>query len=136
MKEDLKKLKRRTRRRRREIQTPSDNSWIFFISGKTRKWWVVEIQRLVSKHSKPTKDPWHGRTETLRAIVDLATTVQKTFPKKGSFDGNMRMAAILSYVLALWYNRLHRAKSYDPRRPVKVRQVAYENRLGWANAMF
>jgi hypothetical protein len=46
------------------------------------------------------------------------------------------MACILSYVLALWVLRLSRAKSYDPRRPVRLRQGAYWNRLGYAQALF
>jgi len=58
------------------------------------------------------------------------------FPRTGPYDGNMRMAAVLSYVLALWYLRIHRAKSYDPRRPVKHRKSAYHQRLRFACAIF
>ena len=71
-------------------------------------------------------------------MADLVKLVQKRgMPKKGPpYDGNMRMACVLSYVLALWYLRLHRAKAYDPRRPVKLRQGAYWSRLGYAQALF
>jgi len=48
----------------------------------------------------------------------------------------MRMASILSFILATWYLRLHRAKMYDPRRPVRHRQAAYWSRLSYANALF
>ena len=95
------------------------------------------VQELIQKNSRPTKDPWHGATNTERMIKDLVQVIIKVaFPKKGRYDGNMRMAAILSYVLALWYLRIHRAKSYDPRRPVNARQQAYYTRLDYANALF
>ena len=70
-------------------------------------------------------------------MAELVNLAQKHgMPKKGTYDGNMRMASILSYVLALWVLRLIRAKSYDPRRPVRLRQAAYFHRLGYANALF
>ena len=70
--------------------------------------------------------------------MDLVRLVRKHgMPKTGpQYDGNMRIACVLSYVLALWVLRLSRAKSYDPRRPVKLRQTAYFSRLGYANALF
>ena len=122
--------------KRKSEKHPTESSWIASVTGKPRRWWVAEVQRLISKHSRPTKDPHHGQTRTGAVIAELVGIVHKTFPKKETFDGNMRMAAVLSYVLALWYSRLHRAKSFDPRRPVKHRQAAYWNRLGWADAMF
>lgn len=62
--------------------------------------------------------------------------IQRRFPKSEQYDGNMRMAATLSYVLGFWYSRLHRAKCYDPRRPVRLRKAAYFQRYSWALAMF
>lgn len=49
----------------------------------------------------------------------------RTLPREGVYDGNMRAGLVLSYALALWYFRLHRAKCFDPRRPVAGRQLAY-----------
>ena len=120
----------------RKAKTPT--SWVESLTGKDAAWWVSEIQRLIANHTRPTKDPWHGTTQTEKAMTDLIKLVQKHgMPKKGpQYDGNMRMACILSYVLALWYLRLHRAKIYDPRRPVRHRQAAYWSRLGYANALF
>lgn len=71
-------------------------------------------------------------------VTDLVKLVRKHgMPKKGpQYDGNMRMACVLSYVLALWVLRLIRAKSYDPRRPVRLRQAAHWSRLGYAQALF
>lgn len=112
--------------------------WIESLTGKDAVWWVSEIQRLITRRSRPTKNPWHGTTQTEKVMADLVKLVQRHgMPKKGpQYDGNMRMACVLSYVLALWYLRLHRAKSYDPRRPIRVRQAAYFHRLGYANALF
>lgn len=62
--------------------------------------------------------------------------IQKRYPRGEQFDGNMRMAATLSYILGFWYSRLHRAKCYDPRRPVRHRKQAYFQRYSWALAMF
>lgn len=137
----MKKPKRRGKKKRRSRRKGSikkATSWIESLTGKGGIWWVSEVQRLVTKHSRPTKNPWHGTTQTEKVMADLVKLVRKHgMPKKGpQYDGNMRMACILSYVLALWYLRLHRAKSYDPRRPVRLRQAAYFHRLGYANALF
>ena len=129
-------IKRHKKARIKGAKIPS--SWIESFTSKDAAWWVSEIQRLVTKHSCPTKNPWHGTTRTGIVMAELVNLVQKHgMPKKGpAYDGNMRMACILSYVLVLWYLRLHRAKSYDPRRPVRHRQAAYWGRLGYANALF
>ena len=114
------------------------SSWIEQLTGKDGAWWISEIQRLITKHTRPTKNLWHGTTATDAVMIDLINLARKYgMPKKGPpYDGNMRMACILSYILALWYLRLHRAKAYDPRRPVRHRQAAYFNRLDYANALF
>ena len=52
--------------------------------------------------------------------------MRKSFPKKGAYDGNMRMASVLGFVLVHWYLRTHRAKAFDPRRPVAHRRVALD----------
>ena len=121
--------------KRKSEKHPTESSWIASVTGKPRRWWVAEVQRLISKHSRPTKDPHHGQTRTGAVIAELVGIVHKTFPKKETFDGNMRMAAVLSYVLAIWYSRLSRAKAYDPRRPVAHRKMGYANRLAWAMAL-
>ena len=120
--------------RRRNKPAP----WIDELSGKDRKWWVAKVQSLIKRHSRPTNNPWHGTTDSSLVIRDLVKEVQRhAMPKKGpAYDGNMRMAAVLGYVLCLWYLRVHRAKSQDPRRPVKHRKAAYHSRLRFATAMF
>ena len=135
-----KRSEKKPKRKAREIvkRKPSSGSWIEAMTGQDAKWWVAEVQGLITKHSRPTKNPWHGTTKTSMAMAELITLVQKHgMPKKGpAYDGNMRMASILSFILATWYLRLHRAKSYDPRRPVRHRQAAYWSRLGYATALF
>mgnify|MGYP001573328310 CR=1 FL=1 len=136
------KVKPKPPRRKRKNKTKEHSrersaSWIELMTAKDAKWWVAKVQTLIAKHSKPTKNPWHGTTKTGMVIAELTNEVQKTFPRKGpAYDGNMRMASVLSYVLAVFYLRLHRAKSYDPRRPVKARQAAYWSRLHYATALF
>lgn len=134
----MKKKESRRKRRAAPRDKKAPVSWIEALTGKDRAWWVSEVQRLIPKHSRPTKNPWHGTTDTEKVVADLAKLVQRHgMPKKGqAYDGNMRMACLLSYVLALWYLRLHRGKIYDPRRPVKLRQAAHFNRLAYAQALF
>ena len=59
-------------------------------------------------------------------VADLARAVRKLFPKRGAYDGNMRMASVLGFVLVFWYLRTGRAKAFDPRRPVAHRKAALD----------
>ena len=129
-------MKKKLKRRGVKKRLPKPTDWLSASTGHDARWWVAKIQGFIVKHTKPTKDPWHGRTATRRAMADLMREVERTRPKTGRYDENMRMASVLSLVLATWYLRVHRAKSYDPRRPVKLRKAAYFNRLGYAAAFF
>ena len=124
------------RSKRRHKATEPQQQWVGAVTGKDRKYWVALVQKLIAKHSRPTKDPWHGVTATAKVIEALVKEIVKTYPKQERFDENMRMAAVLSYILATWYARVHRAKSYDPRRPVRLRKDAFMSRQRWAVAMF
>lgn len=128
--------KRSLIRRKKKAKREKPIDWLSASTGYDGKWWVAKVQALIVKHSRPTKDPWHGTTETARMLSDLVREVERTAPKEGRFDENMRAASVLSLALATWYLRVHRAKSYDPRRPVKLRKAAYFNRLGYATALF
>ncbi len=129
-------MKKRQSKRIKKKRQPKPIDWLAATTGHDGRWWVAKIQALITKHSRPTKDPRHGRTMTGKMIADLVREIEKTAPTKYAFDGNMRMANILSLVLATWYLRVHRAKSYDPRRPVALRKQAYFSRLGYAMALF
>ena len=128
--------KRKLIRRRKKAKQTKPTDWLSTSTGHDGKWWVARVQALITRHSRPTKDPWHSRTMTRSMIADLVREIEKTAPSKGRFDGNMRMASVLSTVLATWCLRLSRAKSYDPRRPVKLRKLAYFQRLSYAAALF
>src|SRR5207247_9154019 len=80
-------------------------------------------------------DPRHDQTRHDQWLVQVMREVIRTFPTRGRYDGNMRLAAVLSHVLALWYLRVHRAKCYDPRRPVADRRYAFESWLGYVRAL-
>ena len=53
------------------------SSWIEQLTGKDGAWWVSEVQRLVAKHTRPTKDPRHGSTETGMVLTEIIGLVQK-----------------------------------------------------------
>ena len=94
------------------------------------------MQRLIARASTPPKKgEVHGRTNVARWLFVLVVDVLKTLPKDDTYDGNMRAAAILSQVLAYWYLRTHRAKCYDPHRPVESRQRAFGAWLDWCAGM-
>ena len=128
--------KRKLIRRRKKAKQTKPTDWLSASTGHDGKWWVAKVQTLIVKHSRSTRDPWHGTTRTARVIADLVREIERAAPKKVRYEVNMHMAMVLSLVLATWYLRVHRAKSYDPRRPVKLRQGAYFNRLGYATALF
>jgi len=120
-----------------QVEDSRGDAWIKRVSGKPRLFWVAVVQGLIKAYSKPTKDPWHGSCDPDEVVKGIVFAIRRyAFPKKARFDGNMRMAAVLSYVFTLWYCRVHRAKAYDPRRPVRHRKDAYFTRLDYMHAMF
>lgn len=112
------------------------------MTRKTRAWWVERVQDKIRIHTRPTKDPWHGYTESGAVIESLAREVQRYSMAGGGpgkvrkYDENLRMASVLGYVLCLWYARIHKAKAFDPRRPVTHRRAAYMSRQMFLQAMF
>jgi len=94
-------------------------------TGHDDVWWLRRVQRCIGHASTPPpKGDVHGRTDVKTWVAELAMNVERAMPKHGTYDGNMRMAAVLGHVLCLWYLRVHRSKSYDARRPVKLRRRA------------
>lgn len=91
------------------------------------------MQHAVSRSATKTAEA-HDIADPQR-FVDLVTReVVATMPSEGSYDGNMRVAVVTSYVLALWYFRLHRAKCWHPDRPLEARRGAYQQWLTTAQA--
>jgi hypothetical protein len=94
------------------------------------------IQKEISKATKKTKDPNHGKTNVRVWSKKLVNEIMKAMPKEGTYDENMRFAATMGFVLVLWYARLHKAKIYDPRRPIKTRQTAYHQWMLFCHSIF
>lgn len=83
------------------------------------------IQALISKHTKPiTKGKYkgHGTTDTVAWMEDLHHIVTSNIKKRnrgrGAYDENMAISREMGRALVVWYCAVHRAKSYDPNRPL------------------
>lgn len=100
--------------------------WLLDMTGRSRAWWYAYVQSRIAAHtvSNPA-DKDHGMTDANRWLAEVADMAVATMPADGRYDGNMRSALVLSYVLGLWYFRLHHAKIHDARRPIAIRQSAY-----------
>ena len=96
--------------------------------------WLVEVQHLIGKHSSapiygPNKQ--HAKTDSVAWVSDLARLVATDAARRNRgryYDENMALAAQLGLILVAWYAHVHRAKSYDPNRPLKARQAAAAQR--------
>jgi hypothetical protein len=104
-------------------------SWLKDTSNRDEAYWVARVQQLISKNTTDREDG-HGDTDT-KWIQELVDEVVSNLPSGDTYDGNMRCAAIISHVLALWYSQLHYAKTQDSHRPTFERQRAYHARLAW-----
>lgn len=113
-----------------------DVSTLKAMTKKSRAEWMQLVNGAIAKASRPSADPDHGETNTLRWLGEVARAVHGTFPKNGRYDGNMRAAMLLSVVLGLWYSRVQRAKAYDPRRPVVQRRAALARWRAYWHEMF
>lgn len=109
-------------------------SWLERATRRSPAWWIGKVQREITRASTPSDNPKHDTTDARRWIERVMEAVVGSLPA-GFYDGNMRAAAVLSQVLALWYLRVHRAKCYDPTRPVASRQQGLEDWLGYATAL-
>lgn len=109
--------------------------WIESRTDHDRAWWMARVERTIRKHTKPTKDPNHGETDTRAVLKSLTDDVWKCRPASGEYDGNLWAFSTLGYVVSLWYARCHRAKVMDPIRPVKLRRNADARRLDWVMGM-
>ena len=109
-------------------------SWIQEKTNRSEEYWVARVQALISENTKSTEDG-HGETDE-QWIHQLVDEIVSNLPPDETYDGNMRMAALLSYVLGLWYASVHLAKMFDSNRPTFVRQRAFQNLQDWKTAMF
>jgi len=102
--------------------------WLKESTEQSQEYWIARVQALIVRHSRKTKDPNHGTTNTRKVLHQLVDDVIDTFPPDERYDGNMR-GLFMGMICALWYVRVHRAKCWDPNRPISHRRRAYSR---WA----
>ena len=106
--------------------------------------WIERCQELIAKHSTPArtrgKYKGHGSTDAVAWIQELAAELQREIKRQRgrsmAYDENMALAALTGQVLCAWYANVHRAKSYDPNRPVRHRQRAARQLERWRVELF
>lgn len=100
-------------------------SFIIEMTGKPHAYWMKRIDQLIRKYI-PTEQRGdiHPTCDVERWIGEL-TKELATYAPKIPHDENMFRTAVLAQILTLWFLRVQRAKCYDPRRPVKLRQRAF-----------
>lgn len=98
--------------------------------------WLQRCQALIQKHEsvpvrKSGKYKGHSSTDSAAWIKELTDEVQKDIKRcqKGiAYDENMALAVHVGRILSVWYFCVHRAKAYDPNRPIHNRQIASKKR--------
>jgi len=96
----------------------------------SNKVWLQLVEHLIGKAStKPRtrgKYKGHSSTDSLAWVWSLACFCQKYIVSRNkgrAYDENMALASLLGRVLVLWYCNVHRAKGFDPNRPLSRKQV-------------
>lgn len=92
--------------------------------------WLRMVEVLIARHSTPPRkrgpNKGHGETDSLRWVAQLARLCQLYIQRRNRghrYDGNMALARLLGLVLCAWYAQVHRAKGFDPNRPLARRAV-------------
>lgn len=104
---------------------PRTPDYLTELTGFDATHWFRRVQALIADHSTAPRGPLHnrhGRTNVAGWLPALHREVLKATPK-GNYDGNMRHAAALGLILSQWFLRVQKAKAYDPRRPIRLRQM-------------
>jgi len=98
-------------------------------TGWNEQYWVAHVQELIRVASREGEDPNHDECDPEVWVAELAKDVMACAPEDGEpYDGNMWLTSTMGYILVLWYARIQRAKGYDSRRPIKLRQRALTQR--------
>jgi hypothetical protein len=116
-------------------------------------YWMARVQQLIVECSTPIATEsreengqivalaGHSSTDTKMALRRLLDEVIATNPISGSatgigvYDENMRTISLLGYICVLWYSSTHRAKLFDPARPLSLRRQAWGAYLSWATEL-
>lgn len=97
------------------------------LTGKDSVHWFRRVQALIVEAHVGKKVKGHHRNR-MNWYVLLGREVLRSFPQGGpAYDPNMRLAATMGLILTVWYARVHRAKLYDPNRPLQLRRDLYAN---------
>lgn len=101
------------------------DAWLKSRTGKDFRWWNLFVGNAIARHARKTKKSVHDEVDVPDWMGDFTEELDRRVSRllpSNKYDNNMAFAASASYVLMRWFVRLARAKSYDPRRPVKVRR--------------
>lgn len=111
--------------------------WLKRTTGTDDVEWVTFVQKAVNEATDWEKGPeGHGITDVKVWLDRLAERVAKATPKDGHYDENIWAARVMGLVLVLWAVRVHRAKTQDPHRPVKLRRQSYRSWLAFMHVLF
>ncbi len=111
--------------------------WLKSETGYGSVYWLDYVGQRIKKHSKPVKGSVHDTTDPEKWLKDLVHYFWGIMKTKDwqVRDENLACAATLSMILCLWFSRCARAKSYDKRRPIKLRKKAQERLITYWKAM-
>ena len=122
---------------RTEIHKPENtqmnDDWLLEQTGTPRDEWLLYLEKLIPHHSSPSDDPNHDVTDSVSVVEELSNKIMSRMPE--DIDENMYLASVLSFILASWYVRVRRAKSFDPQRPVERRRWAHQQTTAFIGAL-
>lgn len=107
-------------------------------TGKGARHWMNRIGQLIGECARPipghpglsTCDPW---VWVGRLALELTPAVLQRCP--AGADENIAVGNVLGALLALWCQRIMRAKAHDPRRPVQQRRDGLQRKEDWAQVL-
>lgn len=111
------------------------DNWLRQTTERGAAQWVSLCQQAILASLTKGEDPNHDEADPGKFIGEVTRLVVASLPPSNDYDGNMRAAAVLSVVLALWRCRLGVAKCHDPNRPAVLRQKAYRGLVEWEHAL-
>lgn len=105
--------------------------------------WLRRCEALIAKHSTPArthgKYKGHGDTDAVAWIKDITAEAQSHIRRANrskAYDENMALGSLVGAILVTWYCNLHRAKTYDPNRPLELRRIALQQRNDFIGILF
>lgn len=100
--------------------------------------WLAICERLIAEHTTPPrtrgKYKGHGSTDALAWTTRLLELLQADIRRNNKgigYDENMALAKLAGLVFSAWYANVHRAKTLDPNRPLRLRRNARKVRERW-----